>query len=396
MTQNTIEVVTAGPRTLEINSGVSATGATVVTGNTKRYRREFNDPTLAEWDVSTGTGMTATVSNGNLVVTGGTTANQTTTFTTKESFTAPFKSAFGFKISSKIANQEYYLEVVAENTNGVGLDETVCAAWRIAGSDSTTVTIARAEVRNGGAARLQSANISSQASQTTDTIYEITLESDEIWFTSKLADSAAGRYTPYVRNTTAPDPNRRYRLRIRVVNGATAPASNVTSTFSFVSCVDYTEFQMEVTGGTGGNAAGQAIPTYLTGSVTQAVSGTVSATTLPSATATGLTAAKVLSAATTNSTIVKASAGRVYGYSLSNTSASWRYVKFYNLATAPVVGTTVPLFQIAIPPNGNVDAHMPHPLAFATGIGYAITAGAADLDATAIGASEVLGGVWFI
>ena len=393
MTQQTIEVLTAAPRTLEINSGVSASGATVVTGNSKRYRREFNDPTLAEWDVSVGAGMTSTVSNGNLVVTGGTTANSVTTFTTKESFNAPFKSAFGFKVSSKIVNQEYYLEVVSENANGVGLDETVVAAWRIAGSDSTTTTIARTEVRNGGATRLQSANISSQASQTTDTIYEITLESDEVWFTSKLADNAAGRYAPFVRNTTSPDPNLRYRLRIRIVNGASAPASNVTSTFSFVSCVDYTEFQMEVTGGTGGNTAGQAIPTYIAGSVTQTVSGSV--TPISSASGAGTTVAKVLSAATTNAQLIKNGAGRLYGYNLVNTSASWRWVKFHNLASAPTPGTTAVFYQIGLPPGGSVDAEMPIPITFATGIGMSITASPIDTDTTAIGANEVVGAVFF-
>lgn len=119
-------------------------------------------------------------------------------------------------------------------------------------------------------------------------------------------------------------------------------------------------------------------------SATQPVSGTV-ATTLPTP-----TASNVNSAASTNATVVKASAGTLYGVAVSNTAASPRYVKFYNKATAPTVGTDVPLFTIQVaagatlPVSFGAVGHR-----FATGIGLAITANAADTDTTAVGASEV-------
>lgn len=114
------------------------------------------------------------------------------------------------------------------------------------------------------------------------------------------------------------------------------------------------------------------------------VSGTV-ATTLPTP-----TASNVNSAASTNATVVKASAGTLYGVVVSNTAASPRYVKLYNKATAPTVGTDVPLFTIQVtagatlPVSFGAVGHR-----FATGIGLAITANAADTDTTAVGASEV-------
>lgn len=102
------------------------------------------------------------------------------------------------------------------------------------------------------------------------------------------------------------------------------------------------------------------------------------------------TASNVNSAASTNATVVKASAGTLYGVAVSNTAASPRYVKFYNKATAPTVGTDVPLFTIQVaagatlPVSFGAVGHR-----FATGIGLAITANAADTDTTAVGASEV-------
>lgn len=368
----------------------SAGDAHLVAGNKVRWRKEFNDPTLADWVVSTGTGQTVTVSNSNLLITTGTTANAQTTVMSKQTFSVPFKIAFGFQISQKIANQEFYVEVVADDGNG-GADETVVAAWRIAGSDSVTATNARTEVRNGGAARVQSANIASQASQTTGAIYEIVLESDETWFHSRLADSVAGRSTSSVKNTTSPDPTRKFHARFRVVNGATAPASNTTFTSAFVTSIDYTEFQVEVTGGQGSISAGQAVPVYSTGGSTTVANATIAS----SASVTGLSVQKLISAATTNATLVKSSAGRVYGYQLANTSASWRYVKFYNKATAPTVGTDVPLHTLPLAPNTTTDLNLTIPITHATGIGIAVTGSPADNDATAIGAGEVVGTIFY-
>lgn len=120
---------------------------------------------------------------------------------------------------------------------------------------------------------------------------------------------------------------------------------------------------------------------------TQAVSGTVTANQGTLATP---TASNINSAATTNAAFIKNAAGTVYNILASNTNASPRYVKFYNKASAPTVGTDVPIITITVPANGTIHADMGtlgH--RFATGIAIAITAGAADSDTAAIGANEV-------
>lgn len=108
-----------------------------------------------------------------------------------------------------------------------------------------------------------------------------------------------------------------------------------------------------------------------------------------------MTTAKVLAAATTNATSVKASAGRVLGWALCNTTAAVKVVRLYNLSTAPTVGTSVPVYNIVIPANGYVDATFPAGISHSTGIAYAITNAIADLDATAVAANDVIGAIFY-
>ena len=103
------------------------------------------------------------------------------------------------------------------------------------------------------------------------------------------------------------------------------------------------------------------------------------------------TVAKILTAATTNATSVKASAGRLLGWSLVNTTAAVKAVHFHNLAVAPTVGTSVPLFTIILPPNASNVFTAEGGIAMATGISYSITAAIADLDATATAVGDVIG-----
>jgi hypothetical protein len=100
---------------------------------------------------------------------------------------------------------------------------------------------------------------------------------------------------------------------------------------------------------------------------------------------------KVISAASTNATSVKASAGQVYGWHFSNSSASKRYLKLYNKASAPTVGTDVPVMTIEIQTTTAANCEWTNGIdEFATGIALAITGGVADNDTTAIAANDVI------
>ncbi len=113
-------------------------------------------------------------------------------------------------------------------------------------------------------------------------------------------------------------------------------------------------------------------------------------------TAGGATPYDLISAASTNATSVKASAGQVYNLVATNTNAAVRYLKLYNLASAPTVGTSTPVQVYMLAPNGGVSLTFPVGMAFSTGIALAITTGAADADTGAVAANEVIVNMTFI
>jgi|SRR5581483_7422378 len=125
--------------------------------------------------------------------------------------------------------------------------------------------------------------------------------------------------------------------------------------------------------------------------VTQPVSGTVTVN-AASATTGGATPGKLISAASTNATSVKASAGTLYTLTVSNVNAAMRYLKLYDKASAPTVGTDTPVQVFGIPGNtAGAGIVVPIPacgIAFATGIAFALTTGIADADTGAVGASD--------
>ena len=109
-------------------------------------------------------------------------------------------------------------------------------------------------------------------------------------------------------------------------------------------------------------------------------------------TAGGLSTSRVISAASTNATSVKGSAGQVYGIYAHNINAAARYLKLYNKASAPTVGSDTPLLTLPIPGNaagaGFVLAQAIG-IEFATGIALALTTGVADADTGAVAANEI-------
>lgn len=130
---------------------------------------------------------------------------------------------------------------------------------------------------------------------------------------------------------------------------------------------------------------------------TQAVSGTVTAT-VTAGTVNPVVPATpyfVNSAASTNGALILTGTSNVSSFYATNEGASAAYVKLYNKATAPTVGTDVPEMIITVPAavsgvpgvaNPNIGFHG---FRFALGLGIAITRNAVHTDTTAIGAGEV-------
>lgn len=103
----------------------------------------------------------------------------------------------------------------------------------------------------------------------------------------------------------------------------------------------------------------------------------------------------VISAASTNGANIKASGAQVTGWAISNNGTVMRYVKLYNKASSPTVGTDVPRVTFGIPAGSSANIVYEPPLAFETGLGIAITAGMADNDSAAVNATEVAVNIFY-
>lgn len=101
------------------------------------------------------------------------------------------------------------------------------------------------------------------------------------------------------------------------------------------------------------------------------------------------------SAATTNGALILTGTSGLQAFYATNTGAAAAYVKLYNKATAPVVGTDVPAMILVVPAAvSGVPGVATLPIGFsgfrfALGLGIAITGAAADADTTAVAAGQV-------
>lgn len=187
-------------------------------------------------------------------------------------------------------------------------------------------------------------------------------------------------------NLPAPDVD--LYIQIRCLNGTTNPASGTTWTLSSIGVEDFAPVSVDLHAAKQvGTGAG--IP--VNGAVT--VSGTVTVTSTrvtPNAADGHSSTHHLISAASTNATSVKGSAGSIGFICASNRSSNARFFKLYNKATAPTVGSDTPVLTALIPANSTIDIlNTGKDCRLATGIAYALTDGIAVGATGAIGANEV-------
>jgi hypothetical protein len=99
---------------------------------------------------------------------------------------------------------------------------------------------------------------------------------------------------------------------------------------------------------------------------------------------------KLISAATTNATLVRAGVAKL-GYAVvGNNVGTTAFLKIYDKATAPTVGTDIPVATYMIPGSTTGGSPQVIPLFFPInlGLGFAITGGAADSDTTAVALNQ--------
>jgi hypothetical protein len=116
--------------------------------------------------------------------------------------------------------------------------------------------------------------------------------------------------------------------------------------------------------------------------------------------AAGYNVNRLVAAATTNATLVKAAPGAVSGGCVSNVAAYAVFLKLYDSATIPTAGAGTPKMTIGIPAAfcgslGDFGIGPNQGVPFLAGIGYTITKLSADNDTTVLVAGDAIINLFF-
>ena len=204
-------------------------------------RYEFNGTALpTDWNiVELGAGQTVTVASSVMAIATGTTASASTTVRCTRPIRTKFYARFIAQLSQRIANQNIYFEV----TNAAG---TTFARYDFNGTTSTT---AQAQTGNGGTTNTAvSATVPTTASYASFDIYA---DATDVVFSSVAANTNAIKSGVVDFDRNALDPNEDYYVQIRVLNGATAPATSTTVNIDAVVLQDLTGVSVNIVRGDG-------------------------------------------------------------------------------------------------------------------------------------------------
>ncbi|MGK4001456.1 hypothetical protein WMF31_02440 [Sorangium sp. So ce1036] len=135
------------------------------------------------------------------------------------------------------------------------------------------------------------------------------------------------------------------------------------------------------------------LPVGLVGAL-PAGTNTVGAVHVTPATAGGLSIYRNVGLSTTGQN-VKSSPGQVFGWHLANWSSSDAFVKLYDTAGAPTVGTTQPALTLMVPAGQVVSAEHTNGIAFTNGIGIGASAAASDNNTSTPGPNTIIVNVFY-
>ena len=236
-----------------------------VTSTQKKWRDGFATAALdsRKWTSQVAAGGVISVASGALTLSSGANANDETWILSTETFSVPFRVSVGLTLSQRIANQSFYIEAVSIDRDSGQPDGLHMLGLLF---DGVTATQAKYEVQTGGMARLTS-GASTMPTTAASGVYELEAFVDEAWFHGATMDATTARANSYRRHQQIPDPNVQYRVRLRWLNGATAPASSTSAVFAFLTVQDYAELTAEITAGRGQSVAGQGVAVQVAGSL---------------------------------------------------------------------------------------------------------------------------------
>ena len=252
------------------------------------------------------------------------------------------------------------------------LTTTVYSTVTVAMANTSTMTggVLTFEASPDAGANWYSITLSRVDSYTTETFYTLNAVANRAWSTS-----IDGFNSFRVRLSTVIAGTGTATIKMVAVSGSIEPIVTVGQSAAVLlqmTPVQTTAANLQTTAtlATGTNVIGKIIPS--------------------AASSGGATSFTLISAATTNSSLVKASTGTLYMLSASNSTATVAYIKIYNKVTAPTVGTDTPVFTFMVPANGAVMVPIPSVgVNFAAGIGFALTGLATTADTTAVALNQI-------
>jgi hypothetical protein len=393
---------------------VTANGATAVGTTDNLFFDNFHDfDTVNNWElVQTGSGMTISGPLGGAVagstpylnIASGTTIDKTILLS-RAIFRTPVDVRFQITASQRIANNRLIVALVQCDEDGVLITDTTYStavdllnARNAVGQmyDGTTATTGQLLVRASGSAIDQLANafgtgFTTVATGTTPnfisaTTYGFSVERDKInsrAYGQNIISNTGGQFG-YDR--TIPNPSALYRLAVIVENNG-VPASSTDWRIHLINVLDASALDVSPrNAGTTDLSKAFSVTGALTTVSTITTSGTPTAPATPYI---------LNSAASTNGALILTGTSGLHAFYATNTGTTPAFVKLYNKATAPTVGTDAPAMIIPVPAAvAGVPGVATLPIGhngfrFALGLGIAITGNVADNDTTPIGAGQV-------
>lgn len=360
-----------------------------------------------KWDTIRNTGMTVNSLGGQITVTTGAAVNNELLVLGKATLTIPANmsvvwyrtGATPLPLNSQAIRFGYVevdpttlLPVPHATLPGEFHNRVSIGQGRVSTADANTTMIMET-VSSSSPVKQQA--VGSQVATATAIEYALEARPEDMVGMSASADAGTIRGGSIARlNSNVPSPNRLYRPYIWILNRAGTTASLDVVVQRFLS-MDVQELQVEVGGGRGNAAQSQSVPVFLTANPTISLANASVSTSSNGA----ATPHRKISTADTNLVTIKATAGKLVGGVIGNTTTTWKYVKFYNKATIPVLATDLPLFVVPVAPNSNEDLAAifdQYGIVFGSGIGYAITGAPQDNDTTAVAVGDIVMSLMYV
>lgn len=233
------------------------------------FKDDFTGSSLdsTAWTVTQSDGSTGySVANNKLSITSGTTNGAYIALTSVQTFTVPFRVQVILSASQRIANNNFYIEMVnAAGTQVAALGTTAASTGvtQVAYAfTSTTATNGNVVAQNNGV-KATADTASTVATTANYSVYELECRGDVVDYATRTTDvAAASSLNSVMRNRTILVPGKAYYLQLRSYNSG-VPASNTTWNIESVLVQDVTKTVVEISGGRGNTAADKAIPTTL-------------------------------------------------------------------------------------------------------------------------------------